>query len=148
MDNKSLSDLGTISKLSYESPSIGSEFSKDIPSGYALVGERTSIPVGFNGASFYNASTNTLAIGIGGTNFRNPLDILQDYGVAGGGATGQYFEGIALTREAMSALDKQGVSNPNVVFTGHSLGGVSAQMHKCLHNLTQMPRQLCLTLLG
>ncbi len=128
MNDKSLTDLAKISAASYYAPNIEDLPSGTIPSGYVLVGERTSIPVGFNGASFYNAYSNTLVIGIGGTNFANPLDILQNYGVAGGGTTGQYFEGIALTREAMTALGKQGVTDPKVVFTGHSLGGVSAQM--------------------
>ncbi|WP_111640259.1 hypothetical protein [Marinomonas shanghaiensis] len=128
MDNKLKHDLATLSDISYFAPNIRSSVLGEIPSNYTLVGERTSIPLGFNGASFYNSSTNTLAIGIAGTNQWNPMDLIQDGYVSSYGYTGQYFAAASLRDESLATLAKQGVTSPTLIYTGHSLGGVPAQM--------------------
>lgn len=75
-------DLANMSDLAYKIPNVGTKFSVRIPSGYTLVGERTSIPLGSNAASFYNNSTNTLVISSAGTNVYNPIDQIQNIGVS------------------------------------------------------------------
>lgn len=104
MDNKLKYDLATLSDISYFAPNIRSSVLGEIPSNYTLVGERTSIPLGFNGASFYNSLTNTLAIGIAGTNAANPIDLLQDVSVVFIGWTGQIYTSMVLRDESLATL--------------------------------------------
>lgn len=80
MDNKLLKDLAEMSDLAYEVPNVGSNFYKIIPQGYTLIGERTSIPLGSNAASFYNHSTNTLVIGSAGTIKKPQVALLAIWG--------------------------------------------------------------------
>ncbi|WP_417681634.1 hypothetical protein [Roseibium sp.] len=122
------SDFGKLAQISYNSPNISGNSSKQTPSGYSLLDQATSRKNGFNGAAFYNPSNNTLVVAIGGTNPWNPVDGGQDIlGVATGGATSQYFPALELTKKSINTLKERGIHSPNVVFTGHSLGGVSAQ---------------------
>lgn len=117
MDNKQdqFAENGRISDLAYDAPGINPDpnVEKRLPKGYSLMDQGSNAATGFNGATFYNGDTNTLVVGIGGTNSANPLDILQDYGVMGGGATAQVLDAADLTMNSLKKLAAQGITDPN-----------------------------------
>lgn len=107
-----ISDLLNIAGLAYHNGQPAEPYT--VPDGYSLMDQGSNAVTGFNGATFYNGDTNTLVVGIGGTNSANPLDILQDYGVMGGGATAQVLDAADLTMNSLKKLAEQGIADPTV----------------------------------
>lgn len=85
MDLNYLIDMGNISGLAYSDGRVPEDDSYHTPIGYELVDQRATIVSGFNGAAYYNSSTNSLVVGIAGTNPLNPADLAQDLMLSLGG---------------------------------------------------------------
>ena len=128
-----IGDLWNIAGLAYSNGHPDPQEPYIVPKGYSLIDQSSDVISGYNGAAFYNAEINTLAIGSGGTNPANPLDILQDYGVMVSGATAQALAADRLTISALEKLRAQGITDPNIVYTGHSLGGLDSQIEVIAH---------------
>ncbi|ETX12763.1 hypothetical protein OCH239_17275 [Roseivivax halodurans JCM 10272] len=124
-DPKLILDYANLSAIAYSAPDV---LAAQLPAGYALMNQSTDFMTGYNGFSAYNSKSNTLVVASAGTNFLNPMDLLQDAGLAIGGATAQYFEAVALTEVSLQSVQLAYGKTPSVVFVGHSLGGTVSQL--------------------
>ena len=123
---RSIVDLGNLAGLAYSNGEVvGAGFR--VPTGFTLVASNTNVLTGFNGAAFYNSTSNTLVVAIAGTNPINPVDHAQNIQIMLGGVPPQVGDAFRLTEEALSSLKASGIS-PKIAFTGHSLGGYVSQI--------------------
>lgn len=88
---------------------------------------------GFDGAVFYNAKTNKLIIASAGTDLDERADIVEIGKLTTLGKTSQADDAQKLMDNALVALKKRGIESPNLVFTGHSLGGATSQILALKH---------------
>jgi len=102
------------------------------PAGWDALAPSMQLDSGFTGNAFFNSSTNTLVIGYGGTNGQS--DVVADAQLAVTGSSTQEAEAVSFATGVMYQFQQDVNSGLytsdgpfNVVYVGHSLGGVLAQ---------------------
>ncbi|MEP3786037.1 MAG: Mbeg1-like protein [Paracoccaceae bacterium] len=116
-------DLGLIAQDAYSMES-GSSYN-----GYSHLSQSTSVNIdsGFTANSYYNSENNTLVIAFAGTDPTQFGDLAADLMLAQNVAPSQAVEALNYAQAQIGAFDSQGITEFDVVFTGHSLGGYLAQ---------------------
>lgn len=84
---------------------------------------------GFTAHAYYSEADNTLVIAYAGTDPISPSDFRADWGLATSGDSTQLQQAYSFAVESIAqmAINYPTVSNYDIVFTGHSLGGFLAQ---------------------
>ncbi len=96
------------------------------PGGWIAVRDSVQLENGFTGNAFYNAGSNTLVIGFGGTD--GTADLGADESMAVFGSSSQEGSAVWYADGLVRAFDQEfGPGTYNLVFVGHSLGGALAQ---------------------
>lgn len=88
---------------------------------------------GYFGVAYYNKHTNELVFAHRGTQFTDLGDLISDANFTSGRYPVQYLTN-NFVEDIQMQLRSQGISNPTIVHTGHSLGGVLADLHAFAYN--------------